>query len=169
MTDIPLRSLRGISGLPTDRSSLSAWIRRNNVPISHQTGKGGAFEVVSLTALPEEVQLAYRLCCAEEAGIAYGVQDDEAHLALAARPITVQAAAQERFRILMIYAKHRAAGLTWGQIAPLIKAAGFEEVPCYETVRRWERLVEGFEPANWTPRHCQMNKHQILIRILILD
>jgi putative transposase len=127
-------------------------MKNHNVQIFHQTGKGGAFEVVSLTALPEEVQLAYRLRCAEDAGLAYGLQDDEAHLALAARPVTVQAVAQERFRILMIYAKHRAAGLNWGQIAPLIKAAGFEDVPSYETVRRWERLVEGLEPANWAPR-----------------
>jgi putative transposase len=145
---LAVQNLIGIPVLPKTPFGLRKWLKANGIPL---TEEGKRF-VFPLTALPEEVQLAYRLRCAEEAGIAYGVQDDEAHLALAAKPITVQAAAQERFRILMIYAKHRAAGLNWGQIEPLIKAAGFEEVPCYETVRRWERLVEGVEPANWAPR-----------------
>lgn len=129
---LAVSNILGISDLPRSERGVQKWLKAQNIPVQ-KTGKRFVFP---LTALPEEVQLAYRLRCAEDAGIAYGVQDDEAHLALAARPITVQAAAQERFRILMIYAKHRAAGLNWGQIEPLIKAAGFEDVPSYETVRR---------------------------------
>ena len=149
---IPVVAVLGLGGISKHRTTAPTWFERNGIApqVDHRVGRKPAF--ISLPALPEEVQLACRLRCVEEAGLACGVRDDVAHLAVAAKPIPVQAAAQERFRTVMIYAKHRAAGLNWQHIAPLIKAVGFEDVPSYETVRRLERLVEGFAPANWAPR-----------------
>ena len=79
----------GLPGLPTTERGLRDWLKRLEVPVQHD-GKRFTF---SLLDLPEDVQLAYRLKLADEAGLAFGEQDDAAHLALMAKPVGVQATA----------------------------------------------------------------------------
>lgn len=151
MTDLRLRCLAGVGGLPTDRAALSSWMKRHNIPTSRHQVRGGEFEVVSLLDLPEEVQLAYRLKLAEEAGLAFGEQDDAAHIALMAKPVGVLATAHARAKVLGVVHKGREADLKWCQIAPHIKAARLGEVRCEQTVNRWFKRVDGIDPANWAP------------------
>lgn len=137
----------GLTDIPTTERGLRDWLKRLAVPV-HPDGKRFIF---SLLDLPEDVQLAYRLKLAEEAGLAFGEQDDAAHLALMAKPVGVQATAHARAKVLGLVHKGRAAGLKWCQIAPQIKAASLGEVPCEQTVNRWFKRVEGIDPANWAP------------------
>lgn len=137
----------GLLGLPATERGLRDWLKRLEVPVQ-QDGKRFVF---SLLDLPEDVQHAYRLKLAEEAGLAFGEQDDAAHIALASKPVGVQHTAHARAKVLGPVHKGRKAGLKWHQIAPQIKAAGLGEVPSEATVKRWFKRVEGIDPANWAP------------------
>lgn len=151
MMAIRLRSLLGVAELPSDRTSLSMWMKRNNVPTFRLPGKGGEFEAVALTHLPEPVQLAYRLRLAEEAGLAFGEQNDAAHVELQTKPVGVQQAAHARAAILTFVHRHQAAGLSWPQIAVQFEGAGFGDGPSYKTVKRWFEMVIDVDPADWAP------------------
>lgn len=148
---IKVRNIAGLAGIPKDRTALSADLLRNNVPTSRLICRGGEFEAVTLLDLPEEVQLAYRVRLADEAGLAFEEQDDAAHLALMAKPVGVQQTAHARAKVLGLVHKGRAVGLKWHQIAPQIKASGLGKVPSEQTVNRWFKRVEGVDPANWVP------------------
>lgn len=100
MTIATVRELLGLGSIPKHRTSATEWLKRHNVPIARHHGRGGAFETVSLLDLPEDVETAYRLKLAEEAGLAFGEQDDAAHLALMAKPVGVQATAHARAKVL---------------------------------------------------------------------
>ncbi|MDF3605454.1 hypothetical protein PE067_04375 [Paracoccus sp. DMF-8] len=84
-----------------------------------------------------------------------GVRDDAAHLALAAKPVTVQNTAYARAETMMFIAKHEAAGLKWGHISALLKAAVKDGsavlAPSHATKRRWSALIAGVDTVNWAP------------------
>ncbi len=113
-----------------------------------QNGKRFTFY---LSDLPEPVRLAYQTRQAEHIGLAAGVQDDEAHLALMAKPMSSQTEANNRAAMLVFVTKHRQAGLKWSQIAPLFAGAGFGKGPSQQTVERWFKRVENVDPINWAP------------------
>ncbi|MDF3606026.1 hypothetical protein PE067_07710 [Paracoccus sp. DMF-8] len=81
--------------------------------------------------------------------------DDAAHLALAARPVTVQSTDYARAETMMFIATHEAAGLKWWQISALLKAAVKDGAavlaPSYKTKRRWNTLIADVDTANWAP------------------
>lgn len=106
---IKVRNIAGLAGIPKDRTALSADLLRNNVPTSRLICRGGEFEAVTLLDLPEEVQLAYRVRLADEAGLAFEEQDDAAHLALMAKPVGVQQTAHARAKVLGLVHK----GVRW--------------------------------------------------------
>lgn len=148
---IPVVALLGLGRIPKDRTSAAKWFERNGITPQVATGDGRKPEFVSLLELPDGEQLAYRLKLAEEAGLAFGEQDDAAHIALMAKPVGVQATAHARAKVLGLVHKGRAVGLKWPQIAAQIEASGLVEVPCEQTVNQWFKRVEGVDPANWAP------------------
>lgn len=144
---LTVENLSNLAGLPNSKRGIQKWLKAQNVPVE-QNGRRFVF---SLLDLPEEVQTAYRLRLVEEAGLAFGEQEDAAHLVLAAKPVGMQETAHARAKVLGLVHKGRTAGLKWHQIAPQIKAASLGEVPCEQTVNRWFKRVEGVDPANWAP------------------
>jgi Bacteriophage Mu transposase len=144
---LDVKSIAGLDGVPNTCRGVRDWLQRRHVP-TRQDGKRFVF---SLLDIPDDVQLSYRLRLAEEAGLAFGEQDDAAHIALAGKPLGVQETAHLRAKVLGIVHKCRVAGLTWHQIAPQIKAAGLDEARSQQTIKRWLKLVEGLDPANWAP------------------
>ena len=144
---LDVKSIAGLDGVPNTCRGVRDWLQRRQVP-TRQDGKRFVF---SLLDLPEDVQFAYRLRLTEEAGLAFGEQDDAAHIALAGKPLGVQETAHLRAKVLGIVHKGRVAGLAWPQIEARIKAAGLDEAPSQQTVKRWLKLVEGLDPANWAP------------------
>jgi putative transposase len=137
--------------VPRHRASAVAWLSRSGVKTVKAPSSGGFCGAVNFTDLPEPVRLAYLARQAERSGLAAGVQDDAAHLALMAKPLGVQSAAHQRAAILVFVEKHRRAGLSWPQIAALFGGAGFGEGPSEQTVERWFKRVENVDPINWGP------------------
>jgi len=144
---IGVADICGLPRIPATPFGVRKWLQRNSVAV---VVRGGRLEFDPLD-LPEPVRLAYQARLAERSGLAAGVQDDAAHLALMAKPMGVQAKAHERAAILVFVEKHRRAGLTWRQIAALFEGAGFKEGPSEQTVKRWFKRVENVDPINWAP------------------
>jgi putative transposase len=115
------------------------------------SGRGGQQESVCLSDLPEPVRLAYQVRQAERAGLAAGVQDEAAHLALMAKPMGTQKRAHDRAAILVFVVKHRQAGLNWPNTLARLASAGFNEAPSKVTLKRWLKEVENVDPINWAP------------------
>ena len=151
MSLVPVRSFLGLGPLPRHRASAVAWLTRAGIPISKVPSSGGMCDAVHLSDLPEPLRLAYQTRQAEQIGLDAGVQDDEAHLALMAKPMGVQTEANKRAAMLVFVTKHRRAGLKWPQIAPLFAGAGFGKGPSQQTVERWFKRVENVDPINWAP------------------
>ncbi len=89
-------------------------------------------------------------------GLPLGIHDDAAHLALAAKPVTVQNTAYARAETMMFIAKREWAGLKWGQIAGLLKAEAAKDgsailAPSQITVRRWAARIADVDTVNWAP------------------
>ncbi|WP_323042586.1 hypothetical protein [Gemmobacter sp.] len=123
---IPVRSLLGTGDIPSHRASAVSWLCRHRATIHQIKGGGGLRDAVALSELPEPERLAFLARRAETMGLPMGTQDDAAHLALAAKPVTVQNTAYARAETMMFIAKHEAAGLKWGQIAGLLGGRGGE-------------------------------------------
>ncbi len=153
---IAVRAILGLGRLPLDRTAASAWLRRQGTKIRRACGVGGEYDLVDLSNLPEPERLAFLARRAETMGLPMGTQDDAAHLALAAKPVTIQNTAYSRAETMMFIAKHEAVGLKWGQIADLLKAEALKDgsailVPSHMTKRRWEALIAGLDTVNWAP------------------
>jgi hypothetical protein len=86
MTFIPARELQGVGSIPASKPAALAWLKRAAVA-SKSCGQALLFDV---DQLPERERLAYQARVAERSGLAGGVQDDAAHLALMAKPMGVQ-------------------------------------------------------------------------------
>lgn len=97
---LTVQSLIGLPELPKTAFGLRKWLKSKGIPLVEE-GKRFTF---SLLDLPEDVQLAYRLKLAEEAGLAFGEQDDTAHLALMGKPVGVQVTAHARAKVLGLVA-----------------------------------------------------------------
>ena len=148
---IAVRSILGFASVPSHRTTASEWLERHLIPVFKEVYSGGFKEKVRLTDLPSDVQLAYRLRVAAEAGLTFGEQNDAAHVELQAKPMGVQETADARAGILAFIHRHQEAGLAWPQIAAQLKGAGFFEGPSYKTVKRWFEMVSNVDPANWAP------------------
>ena len=148
---VAVREILGFGGIPSDRTSATRWLFRNGVAVEREAGNGGLRDVVQFTDLPEPVRLAFQARLAERSGLAAGVQDDAAQLALMAKPMGVQKVAHERAAVLVFVQKRRKAKLKWPQIAALFEGAGFGEGPSKQTVERWFKRVENVDPINWPP------------------
>jgi Bacteriophage Mu transposase len=144
---LSVASIAGLPIVPSTCRGVRDWLKRNHVPLT-QDGNRFLFQ---LPDLPKDVQLAYRLRLAEEAGLVFGEQDDAAHVALAAKPLGVQEKAHTRAKVLGIVHKGRVAGLKWPALEGLVKASTGVEAPDQQTVKRWLKDVEGVDPANWAP------------------
>lgn len=153
---IPVRSLLGLGSIPSHRASAVACLSRLGLTIHKINGNGGLRDAILLSDLPDPERLAFLARRAETMGLPMGVQDDAAHLALAAKPVGVQNTAYARADTMMFIAKHEAAGLKWRQIAGLLeaeaaKAASAILVPSRMTSHRWARMIAGLDPVNWAP------------------
>ena len=144
---LSIQDILGLENLPKTKQGVIKWLRSNCVPCT-TVRQHLAFSILDL---PAPVQLAYRLRLAEEAGLAFGEQNDAAHVELQTKPIGVQHAAHARAEILTFVHRHQAAGLSWPQIAAQFKAAGFGDGPSYKTVKRWFEMVADVAPADWAP------------------
>ena len=148
---IPVVRLLGLARIPKDRSSATKWFERNGIAIQVKTDDGRKPEFTHISNLPEVEGVAYRLRLAEEAGLAFGEQNDAAHVELQGKPMGMQEMAHARAAILAFVHRHQEAGLTWPQIAAQFKGAGFGDGPSYKTVKRWFEMVLNVDPANWVP------------------
>ena len=150
MTIIPLRTLRGLGGLPTDRTSLSDWMKRRSIPISRTSGRGGQQEAVSLSDLPEELRLAFIQRECEQAGLPAGVYDDHAHEAFAAVTPSMRAQAERKAAIARLLLT---AGtmLTWPQKVALVASKFGKKGVSVASLRRILTAVEGVYPINFAP------------------
>lgn len=115
---VQISDIVGLPGVPTTNRGCRDWIKARGTPVTTERNRF----TFHLSDLPEAVRLAFLARRAEAMGLPMGVQDDAAHLALAAKPVTVQQAAFARAETMMFIAKHERAGLKWGQIANLLSA-----------------------------------------------
>ncbi|MFV0408699.1 MAG: transposase domain-containing protein [Paracoccus sp. (in: a-proteobacteria)] len=109
-----------------------------------------------MSDLPNQVRLTFLARRAETMGLPMGTHDDAAHLALAAKPVTIQNTAYVRAETMMFIARHERGCLKWGQIAGLLKAEAAKSdiailAPSYATKRRWDALIAGVDTVNWAP------------------
>lgn len=85
MTYVRVRSLLGIGGVPSDRTSAGAWLSHNGIATVKIPVNGGKADAVHLLSdLPLEVRCAYELRRIAEAGLEGGEFDAEAHESFAA-------------------------------------------------------------------------------------
>lgn len=152
MTLLSSRDIVGLPGVPKSRMGVWKWLKRLEIPLV-DCGKRFTFR---LPDLPSEIRFAFLAHRAETMGLPMGVQDDAAHLALAAKPVTVQNTAYARAETMMFIAKHEAAGLKWGQIARLLKVEAAKSdtailAPSYQTKILWGKRIAGVDPVNWAP------------------
>lgn len=150
MMQIQLRSLRGLAGLPSDRTALSTWMNRHGIPTSTTSGRGGREEIVNLSDLPEPIRLAQIQRECELAGLPAGVSDDEAHKVLATAKPSMQAAAERKAAIARVLLT---AGLQlkWPQKIALIISKFGEKGVSNASLRRILAAVEGVYPINFAP------------------
>jgi hypothetical protein len=142
--------------IPSHRASAVSWLCRHGLTIHQIKGNGGLRDVVLLSDLPKSERLAFLARRAEAMGLPIGTHDDAAHVALAAKPVTIQNSAYARAETMMFVAKHRAAGLTPGHIARLLRAeatkAGTNILDASRvTLGRWSERIAGIDPINWAP------------------
>ncbi|WP_444455378.1 hypothetical protein ACTTAI_08915 [Rhodobacter capsulatus] len=151
-TALRSNDLAGIPGLPTSRMGIWKWLKRKEIPLIES---GGCY-YFQLSDLPNQVRLSFLAHRAEAMGLAMGEHDDAAHVALAAKPLGVQNTAYARAETMMFVAKHRAAGLTDGQIAQHLQTEAAKTgaailAPSCATLDRWSKAIAGIAPINWAP------------------
>ena len=144
---LTVESIKGLPGVPSTGMGVRDWLKRLEIP-TELRGKRFTF---SLTDLPADVSLAYCLREGERAGLAMGVQDDAAHVALQAKPQGTREIAHERAAMLVFVRKHELAGLKLREIAGLLPGAGFARTADEQTLKDWLKRVEGVDPINWAP------------------
>lgn len=153
MTLVLVRSILGVGGLPSDRTSATRWLAARDVPVVVADGDGRKPEAVSLFDLPASVRRAYELRKAEAEGQEPRDYDDEAQARLLNATPAMQEAARRKAEIarLLTRAGATAAG---GLSAELIRAArekfggkGTDQM----TLRRILRAVDGVAPINFAP------------------
>lgn len=153
---IAVGGLLGCGRIPKDRTAASRWLKKFGFPITVCMADARKPEQVSLSDLPQPERLTFLARRADAMGLPMGIHDDAAHLALAAKPVTVQNTAYARAETMMFIAKHEAAGLKWGQIAGLLKAEAAKDgsavlAPSHATKLRWDGRIAGVDTVNWAP------------------
>lgn len=149
---IKVRDISGVGDAPRDRTALSEWLRRRQIPIIRRNSNGGETEFVNLSDLPEQERRAYleRLAC--DAGLETGAYDDAAHAALMQDLPINQSRAHENAAMLMFIAKRDKLGMIWRDIeAAGQDAFGKRAFPTRNTWKTWKKLTDGVDPANWAP------------------
>lgn len=96
---IPVRSVRGLAGIPAHRTSATIWLRKRGVALMQETGDGRRTALVRLSDLPEPVRLAYAVRRSQERGLVAGAYDDAAHKALMEAPASLRDEAERRAEI----------------------------------------------------------------------
>ena len=76
----------GLPGLPCTNRGIRDWLQRSRIPVEKQ---GNRF-VFTANDLPEPVRHACQLRLVEGLNLPHGTYDDDAHMALAKRPVSVQ-------------------------------------------------------------------------------
>lgn len=147
---IPVRSLLGLSGLPSHRTSATEWLQRNGVSTTLMKGKGGAVECVNLSDLPEPVRVAYATRQIEGAGLPIGTYDETAHAAFATMPPAMRAEAERKAEIAR-FLMTAGQGLTGRQRLAMVRAKFGEEGTSKASLTRIQKRVKGVDPINYAP------------------
>ena len=147
---IPVRSLLGLAGIPTHRTSASKWLHRNGISTCLAKGRGGDVECVNFSDLPEPVRLDYNHRECERAGLPPGAYDDQAHEAFAAAKPVMRAAAERKAAIARLLLT---AGtiLTWPQKVALVASKFGKKGVSVASLKRYLTAVEGVYPINFAP------------------
>lgn len=153
MTNIPIRKLLGLSGVPSHRTSASRWLEVRGILTRTIKGKGGNIEVLDLADLPIQVRRAYQNREITEAGLPAGSYDDAAHEAFAAATPAMQAIALRKAEIARFLVKGGAGagfGLSANLMASVRQKFGADGTDRM-TLRRILQAVEGIDPVNFAP------------------
>ncbi len=148
---IPLRSLLGLAGVPSHRTSASDWCTRNSVRTTLQAGKGGATEFVNLSDLPEEVRRAWLDRTADELGLEPGTYDAAAHAALLEATPTARDRAEKKAAIVRFLIARRKHGMTRAEAHAAVRAAFGAEFTSAASLDRMTMRVAGVDPVNYAP------------------
>lgn len=168
MTMVQLRSLKAVAGLPSDRTSLSLWMKRHNVPTSMTCGRGGQQETVCVSDLPETVRRAYVERQLESSGLPPGTYDEAAHSELSAMPAKMRAEAERKAeiaRVLLTVGK----ALPWSGKVALVKSRFGSKGISQPSLSRLLKAVQGVAPINFAPALLAEYRLQGAPSVLVSD
>lgn len=143
---IYVSKLKGLVGLPNDRTALSAWLTRHSIV----TKKQGHRFLVSLSDLPDSVRLAYVEREIEAVGLDGGVYDEEAHTNLMKMTPAMRDGAERKAEIapfLLSVGKL----LPWSQKIALARKTFGENGTSEQSTARILRAIKGVDPINFAP------------------
>ena len=157
---ISVRSIVGLSAVPSTNRGVRDWLKRNGVPLT----KDGNRFLFRPDDIPIEVRRALELRQIEAAGLPAGDYDDAAHERFADATPAMQAAAlrkAEIARFLVAGGASEGRGLTCTLIEQSRAKFGAEGTDKM-TLRRILRTVAGVAPVNFAPAllpsHSRMGK-----------
>lgn len=148
---VSVRSLAGLSGIPSDRTAISDWLKRKRIVTVFQQGNGGEIECVQLSDLPADVRLAYWRRELDDLGLDPGVYDDAAHEAFAGASSKARARAERRAAIATLLVSLRAKGVTESERFALVREQYGEQGTSTASLKRLQKAVQGLVPINFAP------------------
>ncbi len=143
---IYVSKLKGLEGVPNDRTAISAWLSRHSIT----TVKHGHRFVVNLSDLPAPVRLAYVEREIEAAGLFGGTYDEEAHTNFMKMTPAMRDGAERKAeiaRFLLSVGKL----LPWSQKIALARKTFGESGTSEPSIARILKAVKGVDPVNFAP------------------
>ncbi|WP_022705308.1 DNA-binding domain-containing protein [Pseudorhodobacter ferrugineus] len=138
--------LKGLEGVPNDRTAISAWLSRHSITAV----KHGHRFVVNLSDLPAPVRLAYVEREIEAAGLFGGTYDEEAHTNFMKMTPAMRDGAERKAeiaRFLLSVGKL----LPWSQKIALARKTFGESGTSEPSIARILKAVKGVDPVNFAP------------------
>jgi len=148
---IPVRSLLGLGGVPSDRTSASNWLKRQGVQLVKIEGDGRNPEAVNLSDLPAPVRAAFLDREAEEFGLDPGDYDEAAHARLEEATPRMRARAESDARVVWFIAARVQAGLSQEAAFKAAQAKFGAKGTSRATLLRNMKAVKGVDPVNYAP------------------
>ncbi len=147
---VPVKSILGVAGIPTHRTSATNWLIKAGVPIVTLEGDARRPEAVKLSDLPAEVRRALLERDIEASGLPMGTCDDEAHADMMNATPAMRAAAEAKAAIARDFLAI-GSRMSWAQKIAFIREKHGEDGTSEASLARIVRAVKGVDPINFAP------------------
>ena len=150
MSQVLVKALTGCAGVPSHRTSASAWLVRQGVSTFKVPVNGGDAEAVLLSDLPEDVRRAYLVKHIDGLDLDRGTYDDKAHeVFLGASP--ARRARAERKADVARFLLALPVGMNWPERLRLVHAKFGVKGHSKPVLKALLTRLKGVDPINFAP------------------